>query len=342
MRLIYFFTWIFYLIAGCPTVILPADNTPSQQQHLPEKTKKKRKWGIFIGIGALIYSIRKWFSFPMNLEEAYCKTHFYRIESEASPKVSYLYGITHIASSDFTIPNVVKAVIPKIDQLILEGDMNRDQDFIQARETMWNHLLALYQEDKQLFIKSKPFFYHLQDYQKKDRLRFVYGTQMITIAWEGKITYPAELLLDLCSDKEKGGLETFQEIKTLLNKNHDSATKVAEKKYEKIIAFEQSSQTIQNLQREYGHYSLCSRDKQLYNFLTTKSLDLASRNRKWSVKMIDIIEKKNTLFSVGISHLPTDFGLLYLLLKQGKRIVRISDDGSEEIVTLKNYNQPFL
>ncbi|MEM9737713.1 MAG: TraB/GumN family protein [Bacteroidota bacterium] len=334
-------------------------NTSSKEvQDRQAIIKKKEKWKqiikqLIIQVGFFILASGITFYFrgvrraapPIDKNKVWGNSNLlYKIEQDGQ-KPSYLHGITHVRSSQYTIPDNIECLLDNIDRLITPLDYT-DEEICSMMKAYFDKLLQLYQETPIPSLQS--YIDEVKKHKNKGSEVFMFEylipqRPIVEIVESREAKYEAEEFYDFFINKERKGLLTFKEMyrgiistKNPVIVGEQEAAKMWAlfEKYEKNSQFRQK---ITYLAEQIDEPSPTKGEKEKVSFIMRWQIGITNE-RVLLPKMIDMIQEKQNLFLVPAMNLNH---ILLLLLKKKYTITRIHEDGTEAAVTLDNYNEPY-
>ncbi|MEM9737719.1 MAG: TraB/GumN family protein [Bacteroidota bacterium] len=273
-------------------------------------------------------------------------THLYRIEKEEE-HTAYLYGVSHIKSDRFTLPDQVQEAATTTSALVTELSFDEDQDLIDYRNTLFQELLKRAAHEEIGILQ--PFFDHVKSYQKKGELHFLYnGNIWLTIKRKGKVQYTEKLLYELCKAQQHMALETLKEELTAVDIHYHDPKKIgrleAKLLWEALVRYRDDPNYQAKMNASTDLYDDQPSENQLSKIPPSlvENYAITQRNQAWIIKISNWMKQQSLFLAVGVLHLPWENGLLSSLLQKGYTITRIEKDGTESTVNCDNYNTPFL
>jgi uncharacterized protein len=254
------------------------------------------------------------------------KTLLWQISGNGLQQPSYLFGTFHLmCTSDFTMPDTVKAAFNTTQQLYLEIDLddkNMQQKMMQNISMKDGHKLKDFISEKQYDSANKLFTSIAKvPLSMVSTYKPFMLTSMLYPAMLGCTTVAFEKEFEKMAHK-KGveilGLETLEDQMEVFDKI--PYKKQAKALVKTLYTFDEQRNNLKTLVDTYKNKDVAAMQSSVGqdgDFKRYEKLLLANRNKNWIPIIAKAAATKQTFFAVGAGHLGGKKGVINLLRKQG-------------------------
>lgn len=255
----------------------------------------------------------------------------WKVSGNGLKKDSYLFGTIHLAcKEDFKMNEKAKATLPKVEQLVFELDITKQENLIAMRE----------------YLKPDSAYFQNFDPAKRKVMDSILTAQNFPPMYLDALS-PAGILSLLtlfsfaCDDPTAvKGMET-----ELLAQDDAKGKKIAELEtvdfqfklmnsimgaeeiYQYVLTLDKQKEITKTMINAYFNEDLDALGS-LFNDPSYMQEDkmadlLEKRNKAWMEKIPAMMEQQASLFAVGAGHLVGEKGIINLLKKKGYQVTPV-------------------
>ncbi len=257
----------------------------------------------------------------------------WKVEGKELNKPSYVFGTIHlICPDDFFLSDQVKSAVDKVDQVVMELDMDDPQMMMKMQQLSMNPGGKNISEDlteEQLATINGFFTKHYGANLSQLGVMKPFTLMSMMLLKSMNCDQPASYELSLINEAKENELEV-QGLETPEFQMGVFDEVSFEKQVSWLMDYANDEESMKNefnlmvntykKQDVEGMHDLIVASPQ-FNDLADELL--YRRNQDWISKMEDFAKEKPTFFAVGAGHLGSDKGVIALLRKQGYTVTPV-------------------